>query len=194
MKKIFLILYARKLLSSFADSCCNLTVTVLHKFMKTSGKTAVLLLGALFLTACNNQQQVSDEYFNVTMLVSVETLLGNMDMLDRHKHELVPYDGMIFPLTTVKAFEGETVFDVLSREMINGRIHLVSRQTPGLNSVYIEGIHNIFEFDAGPLSGWKYRVNGEFISQGASAVILQPDDFIEWLYTIDLGRDLGYEE
>jgi len=155
----------------------------------------LLLVGILiFATACNNQPQTTDESFTVTLTISAETLLENMDLLDSNKHELVPADGIIFPETTVIAYEGENVSDVLNREMRNARIHLVVRQTPVFNSVYIEAINNIFEFDAGPLSGWKYRVNGEFVSRGASAHILQDGDFIEWLYTIDLGRDLGYEQ
>jgi len=153
-----------------------------------------LIAGAIILmTACGSGSQTPEAYFTVTLTISVETLLENMHLLDRNKHELVPADGIIFPETIVVAHEGDNVFDVLSREMRSAGIHLVSRQTPALNSVYIEAINNIFEFDAGPLSGWKYKVNGDFVGQGASAYILQDGDFIEWLYTVDLGRDLGYE-
>jgi hypothetical protein len=35
-----------------------------------------------------------------------------------------------------------------------------------------------------------YRVNGEPPDIGVSAHILQPGDFVELLYTVDLGRDL----
>ncbi|MCL2665847.1 MAG: DUF4430 domain-containing protein, partial [Defluviitaleaceae bacterium] len=120
--------------------------------------------------------------FAVTLSVRADTLSG---------HELVPADGAIFPEAIVTAYEGESVFDVLHREMRNAGIHLAFRQTPVFNSAYIEAINNLYEFDAGPLSGWKYRVNGEFPNLGASLYILQPDDVIEWLYTVDLGRDIG---
>jgi hypothetical protein len=145
------------------------------------------------LAACSSEEytpHISDDSFTVTLTVSAETLLENMHLLDRNKHELVPPDGIIFPETTVTAHEGESVFDVLNREMRNAGIHMVFRQLPVFDSVYVEAINNIFEFDAGALSGWKYRVNGEFPGVGASAHALQPNDFIEWLYTLDLGRDL----
>ena len=137
--------------------------------------------------------QAYGDYFFVTLTVRADNLLGNMHLLDEDSHELVPSNGIIFPLTEVRAFEGDTVFDVLSREMRNAEIHMVSRQVPVIGSVYIEGINNIFEFDAGPLSGWKYRVNGEFPGFSVSSFALHPGDDIELLYTLDLGRDLGYE-
>jgi hypothetical protein len=151
---------------------------------------AILVLVFVSCSYGGNAPQVSDEYFTVTLIVSAETLLENMDLLNREKHELVPIDGLIFPATEVAAYEGESVFDILSREMRNADIHFVTRKMPVYDSVYIEAVNNIFEFDAGALSGWKYRVNGEFPSFGASSYILQPDDFIELLYTLDLGRDL----
>jgi uncharacterized membrane-anchored protein len=57
--------------------------------------------------------------------------------------------------------------------------------------VYIQGINNIYEFDAGALSGWMYRVNGWFPNYGASRYVVQQGDVIEWVYTCDLGRDVG---
>jgi len=132
-----------------------------------------------------------DGSFTVTLSVRVDMLLHNMHLLHRDKHELVPEDGIIFPATQVTAFEGESVFNVLQREMRRHGIHMSSRFTPVFNSAYIEAINNIFEFDGGPLSGWMYRVNGWFPNFGASRYLLQPGDVIEWMYTVDLGRDVG---
>ncbi len=64
-------------------------------------------------------------------------------------------------------------------------------RTPIYNSTYIEGIHNLYEFDGGELSGWMYRVNGTFPNRGASAYRLTDGDQVEWVYTLDLGRDVG---
>ena len=36
-----------------------------------------------------------------------------------------------------------------------------------------------------------YRVNGEFPNKGCSDYKLSDGDFIEWVYTCDLGRDVG---
>jgi hypothetical protein len=63
--------------------------------------------------------------------------------------------------------------------------------TPLYKSNYIEGIANIYEMDAGPLSGWMYKVNGVFPSVGCGRYELKVGDVIEWIYTCDLGRDIG---
>jgi len=135
-------------------------------------------------------QTPDDGTFTVTLTVRADTLLQHMHLLDSNKHELVPESGVIFS-QTVTVSEGESAFDVLQREMRNAGIHMASRFTPIHNSAYVEAIHNLFEFDAGPLSGWMYRVNGVFPGFGASQYILSPGDVIEWLFTVDLGRDIG---
>jgi len=135
--------------------------------------------------------EVGDGSFTVTLSVRAHTILYNMHLLHRDKYELVPEDGWIFPPTQVTAYEGESVFNVLQREMRRNRIHMVSRWTPIFNSAYVEAINNLFEFDVGPLSGWMYRVNDWFPNFGASRYLLSDGDVIEWIYTVDLGRDLG---
>ena len=59
------------------------------------------------------------------------------------------------------------------------------------SSVYVEGISNIYEFDCGELSGWMYKVNGWFPNYGCSRYQLKPGDRVEWVYTCDLGDDVG---
>lgn len=113
-----------------------------------------------------------------------------MSALNKEKHELIPENGVIFPETTVTVYEGESVFNVLQREMRRAGIHMEFRNTPIYNSAYIIGINNIYEFDAGELSGWRYKVNGWFPNYGCSRYQLKPGDAVEWHYTCDLGRDL----
>ena len=55
--------------------------------------------------------------------------------------------------------------------------------TPVYNSVYIEGINNIYEFDCGELSGWLYKVNNESPGVGCSLYKLKDGDVVEWIYT-----------
>jgi hypothetical protein len=132
--------------------------------------------------------------FPVTLTVRADTLLDNMNLLNKEKRELVPADGVIFPVTAVTASEGESVFDILQREMRNAGIHMAFQNTPFYGSAYVKAIRNIYEFDAGELSGWQYSVNGLFSSTGASLRLLQPGDAVEWHYTCDLGRDLGQDQ
>ena len=95
------------------------------------------------------------------------------------------------PRTEVTFYEGESVFDVLQRETKNRKIHMESTFTPMYNSAYIEGIGNLYEFDCGSESGWEYRVNGWFPNYGVSRYVVQQGDEVEFLYTCNLGVDLG---
>ena len=132
-----------------------------------------------------------DDSFTITLMVRCDTILNNMNLLNIDKHELVPGNGVIFAVTTVTAYEGESVFNVLQREMRRAGIHMQFRNTPIYNSAYIMGINNLYEFDVGEVSGWMYKVNGWFPNYGSSRYKLQPGDVVEWHYTCDLGRDLG---
>lgn len=135
--------------------------------------------------------KVTDKSMTCILSVSCATILDNMKDLDKEKIELVPEDGVIFKATEVTFYEGESVFNVLQREMKKNKIHMEFVNTPLYNSAYIEGINNIYEFDCGELSGWMYKVNGWFPNYGCSRYQLKEGDVIEWVYTCDLGRDVG---
>jgi hypothetical protein len=135
---------------------------------------------------------VGEGSFTVTLSVRCDTLLENDNLLklDAEKHELVPEDGVIFAAKEVTAYEGESVFNVFRREMKAAGIHMEFMNTPIYNSAYIEGIHNLYEFDAGELSGWLYKVNAWIPNYGCARYQLTPGDAIELVYTCDLGRDI----
>ena len=126
-----------------------------------------------------------------TISISCATILDNWDKCDDSKKPLVPADGVILPSTTVTFSEGESVFDVLQRVCQDNKIHMESVWTPMYNSAYVEGIHNLYEFDVGSLSGWMYSVNGWFPNYGCSRYQVKDGDVVEWRYTCDLGYDLG---
>ncbi|MFF2093740.1 DUF4430 domain-containing protein [Paenibacillus sp. NPDC058174] len=126
-----------------------------------------------------------------TLSVSAASILDHMDSFNKDKLEVLPEDGIIYKEQKVTFYEGESVFDVLLREMKKNKIHMEFEMTPIYNSNYIEGINNIYEFDCGELSGWMFKVNGWFPNYGASRYQLKDGDKIEWQYTCDLGRDIG---
>lgn len=134
---------------------------------------------------------VTDRKLSCTLSVRCDTILNNMKVLDPEKAELVLEDGVIFPASKVTFYEGESVFNVLLREMKKNKIHMEFVNTPIYNSAYIEGINNLYEFDCGELSGWMYKVNGWFPNYGCSRYQLKDGDVVEWVYTCDLGRDVG---
>ncbi|MBE6623035.1 MAG: DUF4430 domain-containing protein [Ruminococcaceae bacterium] len=154
------------------------------------------LISIVFLlVGCAGKQSEENTEKELTCTLSVRcgTVLENIEKLDGEKVEIVPEDGIIFAEKEVVFYEGESVFNVLLREMNQNKIHLEFTDTPIYNSTYIEGIANLYEFDCGELSGWMYRVNGIFPGFGCSQYKLRDGDKIEWLYTCDLGRDIGEE-
>lgn len=135
--------------------------------------------------------EIGDAAYTCTLSISCATILDNLDLCDPEKVELVPADGWILQPMTVTFYEGESVFNVLQRTCKQQKIHMEFSNTPIYNSAYIEGIHNLYEFDVGNLSGWMYKVNGWFPNYGCSRYQLKDGDVIEWVYTCDLGYDVG---
>lgn len=135
--------------------------------------------------------KVGPATYTCTLSISCAAILNNMDLCDLEKAELVPEDGWILKPTTVTFYEGESVFNVLLRTCKQLKIHMEYEDTPIYNSAYIEGIHNLYEFDVGELSGWMYKVNEWFPNYGCSRYQLKDGDVICWVYTCDLGYDVG---
>jgi hypothetical protein len=129
--------------------------------------------------------------YTCTISISCGTINDNMDLCDPAKADLVPADGWILQPMIVTFYEGESVFNVLQRVCKQQKIHMEFENTPIYNSAYIEGIHNLYEFDVGELSGWMYKVNEWFPNYGCSRYALHDGDVICWVYTCDLGRDVG---
>ncbi len=122
-----------------------------------------------------------------TLSIRCDTALGKVS----EKADVIPKDGVILAEQTVVFYEGESVFDLLLRELKKNKIHLEFVNVPIYNSAYIEGIANLYELDCGELSGWMYKVNGWFPNYGCSRYLLKAGDSIEWVYTCDLGADVG---
>jgi hypothetical protein len=152
---------------------------------------AIIIIGVTWFFFTNSGSDADGETFTVSLAVRVDLLNENLHRLDRDKRELVPADGVLLAPVQVTAAAGDSVFDVLQREMRNTRMHMSARFTPVINEAYVEAINNIYAFDAGPLSGWKYSVNGVFPNIASSSYSLNPGDAVVWAYSLDLGRDLG---
>lgn len=140
-----------------------------------------------------DQEVNKKKAYTCTFSIECSTILNNLKDLDPDKRELVPSNGVILAPTKVTFYEGESVFDVLQRVCKEKGIHLESSWTPIYNSAYIEGIHNLYEFDCGELSGWMYRVDGWYPNYGCSRYQLADGEIVEWRYTCDLGNDVGRE-
>lgn len=131
----------------------------------------------------------------VTMCIRCDSILDNYDDLDDNlkSEEFVPSDGVILKTTEYVLREGDTAFDILKRAVRRNKIQMEYQGADknAYGSVYVQGIHYLYEFSCGPLSGWMYRVNGEFPNRGCSDYKPQDGDVIEWVYTCNLGKDVG---
>ena len=128
----------------------------------------------------------------VTLEIRCDTLSSDMSKLENPAIEdYIPEDGTILAKSTYKGTTDNTVFDALNTLCRNNDIQLEFSYTPIYESYYIEGINYIYEFDGGNLSGWMYKVNGWFPNYGCSSYYLSDGDVIEWVYTCDLGKDVG---
>ncbi len=141
--------------------------------------------------------EITEDSETVVLSINCASILDNTDKLneDLRDEKYVPSDGVILPPTRYVLRKGDTVFDILDRATRHNKIQM-EYQDARLNSfgsVYVQGINYLYEFSCGELSGWMYRVNGQFPNYGCSKYTLKDGDVIEWLYTCDLGRDVGCE-
>ena len=163
-------------------------------------KIMVLLLVMALLCGCGkkNEAQIADlngdGKLTCTLEIRCDTLLGNLDRMTGEKAALVPEDGVIVAATEAEFSGGESVFDVFRRHLREEKIHFEYVDASAYDSVYIEGIFNLYEYDCGPQSGWMYSVNGIYPGLGCSAYTLSDGDVIVFCYTCDLGADLGAEK
>ena len=128
----------------------------------------------------------------VTLEIRCDTLSSDMSKLENPAiKDYIPADGVILAKTTYKGTTDNSVFDALNTLCRNNDIQLEFSYTPIYESYYIEGINYLYEFDCGSLSGWMYKVHGWCPNYGCSSSYLKDGDVIEWVYTCDLGKDVG---
>lgn len=140
--------------------------------------------------------EIHEDSETVTLTIRSDTVLNH---LDRLKPELLPYieeDGSILEKTEYVLRPGDTVFEILNRATRHQRIQMEYQGADMniYNSVYVQGIQYLYEFSCGPLSGWMYKVNGDFPNHGVNQHLLHDGDDIVFQYTCDLGRDIGHDE
>ena len=155
-----------------------------------------MVFSLLFATACVKSEpksEVGEVIGTCTVTIDCSTILDNMDKLKEEKKEFIPEDGYILKPTEVEVREGENAHDILKKVCQDITVHMESEYTPLYESAYVEGINQIYEFDCGELSGWMFQVNGEFSDYGPTHYKVKDGDKITWVYTCDLGKDVGAE-
>ena len=163
-----------------------------HKSLGLLILALVFIAAALgyFLLAKPGAKRETGE-LTCTVSISCASILDHMELCKAEKQALVPADGWILQPIEVPFAEGESAFDVLQRVCRENKIHMEFTDTPLYQSAYIEGIANLYEFDCGDRSGWMYKVNDWFPNYGCSRYELKDGDTVEWVYTCELGDDVG---
>ena len=168
--------------------------------MKRIVKVLTMILALLMLCGCGktNTADVADTNgdgkLTCTLEVRCDTLLGKLDQMTPEKAALVPENGILLETVELEFNGGESVFDVFRKVLREEKIHFEYVDASAYDSVYIEGIGNIYEFDCGPQSGWMFSVNDVYPGLGCSSYTLADGDVIVFSYTCDLGADLGAEK
>lgn len=159
----------------------------------------------LLILVSGTKIQSVDEYYlthidevtstseTVTLEIRADTLKNNRHLVAEPLQKYIPEDGVILAKDTYVLRPDDTVFTILHRVVRHHRIQMEFQGADKniYNSAYIQGINHLYEFSAGPLSGWTYTVNQVFPNYGVSQYTLKDGDAIQFLYTVDLARDVG---
>ena len=86
---------------------------------------------------------------------------------------------IILPSAEYSIASESTVLDILRTATKDKKLQIE------IQSSYVRAIDNVYEFDYGPTSGWRYYVNGECPSISAAEYYLEDGDQILWLYSVE---------
>ena len=148
---------------------------------------AILVILLTNFESVDSYRQVGDKtdaVGTVTLTIRADTI---SDEEDKDSH--IPDDGIILDTTEFKINEGDTAYSILLEASKRYDIRIDNRGSD--SNAYISGIQYLYEYEYGDLSGWMYRVNGEFPDVGSQSCTLTDGDRVEWLYTKNIGKDLA---
>lgn len=175
--------------------CAVLFIIKRKKALAVTAAVLAVLSGCVWLLDI----KTPEEYYSQSMTGSMRavvsadclTVLDNMASIDPvvNPADVIPEDGIVIEKCEVMLPEGASAFDALTAAAREQRVR-VDYVGSGWGT-YVRGIGYIYEFGFGELSGWMYRVNGEFPDVSASDFTLKEGDIVEFVYTCDLGRDVG---
>ena len=151
--------------------------------------SVVFLLG---LFACTTAPEKIEPKGTCSLVVDCSILTDKTDTLPEAVVSCIPKDGIFFKAENIEFAENETPQALLVRLAKEKKLPV--EFTDSVYGSYVEGIGGLYAGDAGELSGWLYTVNGEFLSVAASEYVLQPGDAIAFVYSCDMGYDIGYTD
>ena len=175
--------------------CAVIFIVRRKKALAALAAVLALLGGGVWLLDIKTPEEYYSQSGTGTMRVTVSAdclaALDKMDWIDISVNpaEVIPQDGYVIKSCEVLLPEGASAFDALTAAAREQRVRV--DYTGSAWGTYVRGIGYIYEFGFGELSGWMYRVNGEFPEMSASDFTLSEGDKVEFVYTCDIGRDVG---
>lgn len=138
-----------------------------------------------------NTEPNENNTITCTIEVRCDALSNNLNKWTNSNSDpgkIVPQNGTILNKITVTVKEGSSAYDALKYAAQLNSISIQVKST--IYGIYVVGIQHINEKDAGSLSGWIYKVNGNTVSYGISEYNVVNGDEIKLLYTCNMGLDL----
>lgn len=117
----------------------------------------------------------------VRLTIQCTSILGSKDLWKEGLEEVIPPDGIFYD-GECGFSPGDSVYHILRNVCSEKDIPLDSQYTPVFGTYYIRGIGNLYEFDCGDESGWKYSVNGITPGEGSSSYFPRNGDYIVFFY------------
>jgi len=129
---------------------------------------------------------------HVTVAIYCNTVLDNLDLLDQaiKDGEYIPEDGVMLAEMEVGWEEGDTVFSILQR--LDEADFITMDYKTDTFGPFVSGINYLYNGSCGEVSGWMVSVNDTFNDTGCDQTFLEPGDNVKWLYSCDMGPDIGY--
>ena len=116
------------------------------------------------LVSCKKQEAKGEH--KATVSIDCSKIWAHEADLNADKADYVPKDGVVLG-------ETEVFFD--AEDSAYGK--------------YVKGIAQLYAGDCGDMSGWMYKVNGEFAEVGCDAYTVQEGDEICWVFICDYTTD-----
>ena len=135
------------------------------------------------------------ETVKATLEISCKPLSDDVTKLkDESKSEYIPDDGVVLEETEYRMEKGDTAFDMLKQATTDEGIQAEYSYTQAYDAYFIEGISNLYNGDAGGMSGWLYYVNGKSPEYGISGYELKDGDNILVIFSCDGGEDVDVRD
>ncbi len=186
------------IISAFAALLAFVFLHVTGRRSRRNYLTVLIVTGIALIAVWGIKLQSVEDYYRTnpgelqrdseTVLLSIrcDTVAG--------QEEGIPEDGIILDQTEYPIEEGDSVLDVLILAAKQNKLPLdYEGGDTALGSAYVSGINDLYEMDFGSQSGWLYSVNGDYPGVSCGDYLVKAEDVIEWVYTCDLGKDVGRE-